>query len=316
MTEGLIVKALSGFYYVEAFEDGKAAGNARAGCAPTVYQCRARGLFKKEGATRVTPLVGDRVRFDVTDEKDAEGYVTEILPRRNAFIRPPVANVEVFLVTVAAKDPDPNPELTDRFLVSAEAADAEAVVVVNKDDLSPAAARKMAQIYRGVYPVAVVSAQTREGTDALWEMIKGRTVAFAGASGVGKTSLLACWAEDLAASMETGEVSRKTGRGKHTTRHVEIFRCADGTLLFDTPGFSAFEPAEAANLAAGRMDMLFPEFLPYLGGCRFDNCSHTHEPGCAVRAALEAGKIRQTRYGSYVKVLEEVEKWQNYHHQS
>ncbi|MDR1816162.1 MAG: ribosome small subunit-dependent GTPase A [Clostridiales Family XIII bacterium] len=299
MPDGRIVKALSGYYYVDT-------GDA-------VWQCRARGIFKKDG---VTPLVGDEVRMSVTDEKDGEGVVEEILPRVNAFIRPPVANVEMFLVTVAATEPEPNPELTDRFLVSAEAADAEAVVVINKDDLSPVQAKRIAAIYKDVYPVAIVSAENGEGMDALWALVRGKRVAFAGASGVGKTSLLACLLDDVQAGLETGAVSRKTGRGKHTTRHVEIFRCADGTMLYDTPGFSSFEPSEAADLAGECLGRLFPEFAEPSESCRFDDCTHTHEPDCAVRAALEAGRIRPSRYASYEKILREVEKWQNFHHRS
>jgi ribosome biogenesis GTPase len=288
MTGGqtMIVKALAGYYYVDT--EG------------TVYQCRARGALRKG----VTPLVGDFVRFSVTDEADMEGVVEEILPRRNSFIRPPVANIDLFLVTVAAASPEPNLELTDRFLISAETASVEAVVCVNKTDLSPARARRIAAVYRGIYPAVMVSAETGEGVEDLRDLVRGRSVAFAGASGVGKTSLLSfLTGKD---GLEVADVSRKTGRGRHTTRHVEIFRDADGTRLFDTPGFTSFETMETADLGEDRADGFFPEFRNFLGKCRFDDCTHEHEPDCAVRAALDAGKLRPSRYNSYLKLLGDV----------
>ena len=310
MTEGRIAKALSGFYYVETRETESG--------DPKVYQCRARGIFRKKG---LVPLVGDFVRMRVTDEADDEGVVEEIFPRRNAFVRPPVANVDLFFVTLAAADPEPNPSLTDLFLANAEAAHAEAAVIINKEELDPVRAKKVASVYAGVYPVCLVSAETGEGIESLRVLATGKNVAFAGASGVGKTSLLvrlAGFGGDGAP--ETGSVSRRTGRGRHTTRHVEIFEAEDGARYFDTPGFSSFDLSEmgegAAGLAGERTDNLFPEFRPYLGRCRFDDCTHIREPDCAVRAALAAGKIRASRYESYAKLLEEVKKWRNCQYRS
>ena len=281
--KGQIVKALAGFYYVDTGE--------------TVYRCRARGIFKKDG---VTPLVGDFVSISVQDEE--EGVVDSLEPRRNAFVRPPVSNVDIFIVTVSTAEPEPSLELTDRFLVTAEASDAEACVCINKDDLSQAQAKRIAAVYEGLYPIVILSALTGDGIPELRATVSGRSAAFAGASGVGKTSLIALLTgED---ELKTGGVSEKTGRGKHTTRHVEIFKLADGTRVYDTPGFTSFEAAEAADLADANIDALFPEFKDYLGACRYTDCTHEKEPGCAVRAALENGDVKRSRYISYIKMLD------------
>ena len=282
MTDGQIVKALAGFYYVDT--------------GGTVYRCRARGIFKKEG---LTPLVGDYVRISIQDAE--EGVVDEILPRRNAFIRPPVANIDIFIVTASAAEPEPSLELTDRFLITAEAAGAEACVCINKDDLSPAAAKRVAEVYEGLYPTVVMSAATGEGVPELRKVIAGRSAAFAGASGVGKTSVIALLLGEPA--LETGEVSVRTGRGRHTTRHVELFALGGGTKLYDTPGFTSFEAGLAADLEGINPDALFPEFEEYLGGCRFKDCRHENEPECAVRAAAGDGRIKGSRYYSYLKLL-------------
>lgn len=282
---GQIVKALSGFYYVDT-------GDA-------VYQCRARGIFKKEG---VTPLVGDYVRITVQDAE--EGVVDEVLTRKNAFVRPPVSNVDVFVVMVAAADPPPSLELTDRFLVTAEAAGADAIVCINKNDLSPVQARRVADVYSGIYSTVLMSALTGEGFSALKTLISGRSAAFAGPSGVGKTSLIALLTGE--ADLETGGVSAKTGRGKHTTRHVEIFRLPDGTKYYDTPGFSSFETQAAASLAGTEPGAFFPEFRECLGACRFKDCRHENEPDCAVRTAVESGIVKRSRYDSYLKLLAEL----------
>jgi len=247
--------------------------------------------------------VGDRVRITVQDAE--EGVVEEILPRKNMFIRPPVANVDVFLVTVAAASPEPNLELTDRFLVCAEAAGADAVVCANKEDLSPAAVRRIQSVYRGVYPVIALSCAAGTGIPALRAAIRGKSAAFAGASGVGKTSLvgLLLGSEELS----VGDVSRKTGRGRHTTRHVEIYAGEGGTRIYDTPGFTSFETTEAAAGMTELPDRYFPEFQRYLGTCRFDDCTHEHEPGCAVRAAVDEGQIGRSRYRSYLRIRAEQE---------
>jgi len=289
MADGQIVKALAGFYYVDTGE--------------AVYRCRARGIFKKDG---VTPLVGDYAGISIQDEE--EGVVDSIEPRRNAFIRPPVANVDIFVVTVSTAEPEPSLELTDRFLITAEAADAEACVCINKDDLLPAEAKRIASVYEGLYPTVVMSAMTGDGIPELKALLAGKSAAFAGASGVGKTSLIALLTgeEDL----ETGDVSGKTGRGRHTTRHVEIFKLKDGTRVYDTPGFSSFEASEASDLRDANIDALFPEFEDYLGECRYKDCRHENEPDCVVRKALENGDIQRSRYDSYIRLLEAQRKLQ------
>ena len=289
MANGQIVKALAGFYYVDTGE--------------AVYRCRARGIFKKDG---VTPLVGDYAGISIQDEE--EGVVDSIEPRRNAFIRPPVANVDIFIVTVSTTEPEPSLELTDRFLVTAEAADAEACVCINKDDLLPAEAKRIASVYEGLYPTVVMSALTGDGIPELRALLAGKSAAFAGASGVGKTSLIVLLTGEE--QLETGDVSGKTGRGRHTTRHVEIFKLKDGTRVYDTPGFSSFEAAEASDLKDANIDALFPELGDYLGECRYKDCRHENEPDCAVRKALENGDIQQSRYDSYIRLLEAQRKLQ------
>jgi ribosome biogenesis GTPase len=259
-----------------------------------VYRCRARGLFKKDG---ITPLVGDEAVMDILDEED--GFITEILPRRNSFVRPAVANIDLFVATVAVRDPEPNPETLDRFLAAAEAASADAAICVNKTDLGPA--DFLADVYGGLYDTLPVSTKTGEGMDALKARLAGKRSAFAGPSGVGKSSLINFLLDGD--EIETDGVSRKTRRGRHTTRHVEIFATDFGAELFDTPGYTSFDvvPAEAAEVAD-----LFPEIAKLRGKCRFDDCTHADEPGCAVRESADSGGIAGSRYRSYLRMLNEV----------
>lgn len=280
MTDGQIIKALAGFYYVDTGD--------------RIYMCRARGIFKKN---KITPLVGDNVKITIQD--DEEGVIEEIYPRKNAFVRPPVANIDLFVVTVAVVSPELNTEIVDKFLVSAEAANADILICINKNDLSASESKKIKKIYENIYDVLLVSAELGEGISELEKYCSGKNVAFAGASGVGKTSLLSKISsiEDL----ETGELSRKTGRGKHTTRCVEIFKLENNTKIYDTPGFTSFDVIEIGD---ERLDGFFPEFKKYLGKCRFDNCTHEVEPECAVIEALEKGEIQKTRYRSYLALLE------------
>jgi ribosome biogenesis GTPase len=278
---GTIVKALSGFYYV------------RPTAEQSVYKCRARGIFKKEG---ISPLVGDEAEIDVLDDED--GLVTEILPRRNSFIRPAVANIDLFVATVSTRDPEPHPEVLDRFLVTAEAADAAAIICVNKTDLRPVGF--IDEIYGALYDTVAVSAATGEGMDALRQKLIGRRSAFAGPSGVGKSSIINFLLGRNAS--DTGGVSGKTGRGKHTTRHVEIFETDFGAQLLDTPGYTSFE---GTITEPGTLGMLFPEIAKLSEQCRFDDCMHADEPDCAVCEACATGAIAPSRYSTYRRMLEE-----------
>lgn len=285
MTEGLIIKGVGGFYYVETAE--------------RTYQCRARGLFKKQG---LTPMVGDRVTIEVTEDEEVEGYVTAIHPRTNQFIRPPIANVDLLFVVAAMRHPAPNLRLIDRFLVMAQMADTEAVLCFNKSDLSDNETQAdLMRIYGNSYKVFFLSAKDGDGLESLQDYAAGKQVALAGPSGVGKSTILNHLCK--AASAETGEVSRKTRRGRHTTRHVEIFPMDRGGKVFDTPGFTSFDilEAEEADLAG-----YYPEMRPFLGQCRFDNCRHIKEPDCRVRQAVEEGLISPERYESYTTQIEEM----------
>ncbi len=268
---GVIVKALSGFYYVES-EDG------------SVTECRARGLFRLDGTT---PLVGDKVEF-------SDNTVTQVLPRLNAFDRPPCANVETLVICCAAADPDPSFEVIDKLSVAAEAAGARVVICVNKSDLLTDELRgKFEKIYGNVYPLVFTSALDGQGTERLSEELRGSQAALCGPSGCGKSSLTNLLTRSEAS--QTGSISEKTGRGKNTTRHTELFD-ADGFMLFDTPGFTSFDVPE---LEAEQVQHMFPDIRPYIGKCAFSDCAHLKEPGCAVTDAVRAGFIARARYRSY-----------------
>lgn len=290
--QGTIVKGIAGFYYVLAGE-----GDDR-----KVYECKARGIFRKDG---VTPLAGDRVLMSV--QEDGSGSVDEILPRINVFDRPPVANVETMILVAAAREPEPNFPLLDRFCVMAEQKNCRIAVCVNKADIGdPDVLRRFRNVYGPVYPVFIVSTVTGEGAEELRAFLKGTQAALAGPSGVGKSSIANLLLRSDA--METGEISRKTLRGKNTTRHTELFDAGE-FRLFDTPGFTSFELGEVEE---AQLQHFFPEFAPYLGKCRFDNCRHLDEPGCAVAKAAADKKISRRRYASYkdmMKYLQQLEKY-------
>ena len=288
---GRIVKALSGFYYVT---DGSG-----------VYAARARGVFKKEG---ITPLVGDEVEFDITHEDEVEAFVTKVLPRKNSFIRPPIANVDLLCIVVSAGRPAPAPAIIDKLLVMAEEADTEAMLIINKIDAAKEETLSMLEeIYSGIYPLMKISAKTGEGREDLLAALAGKNAAFCGASGVGKSTLVNMLRP--ASEAQTGDLSAKTGRGKNTTRHVETFGLGNGGTVFDTPGFTSFEipGKEEADL-----QFMFPEMRPYIGKCRFDNCRHLKEPGCAVTEAVEEGKISRSRYESYTAQLADIRENNSY----
>lgn len=291
MTEGRIQKALSGFYYVDTGAE--------------VLTCRARGKFRKDG---LSPLVGDRVQ--VRELGKGEGFVEAVLPRKNAFERPAAANIDQLVVIASAAIPRTDPFLIDRIAAIAALKGCEVVLLLNKCDLDPA--EELYGIYTAAgFPTLRVSAETGEGLDTLIPLIAGKLSAFTGNSGVGKSSILN--ALDPTFHLKTGEISTALGRGRHTTRHVELFRLGCGAEVIDSPGFSSFETEELNWELKQHLPETFPEFRPYLGQCRFQDCSHTREKGCAVLAALKEGKIQPSRHKSYLRLNEELkplQEWQ------
>ena len=291
MTEGRIQKALSGFYYVDTGAE--------------VLTCRARGKFRKDG---LSPLVGDRVQ--VRELGKGEGFVEAVLPRKNAFERPAAANIDQLVVIASAAIPRTDPFLIDRIAAIAALKGCEVVLLLNKCDLDPA--EELYGIYTAAgFPTLRVSAETGEGLDTLIPLIAGKLSAFTGNSGVGKSSILN--ALDPTFHLKTGEISTALGRGRHTTRHVELFRLGCGAEVIDSPGFSSFETEELNWELKKHLPETFPEFRPYLGQCRFQDCSHTREKGCAVLAALKEGKIQPSRHKSYLRLYEELkplQEWQ------
>jgi len=284
MREGRILKALSGFYYVDTGTE--------------LLTCRARGKFRKDG---VSPLVGDRV--EVRELGNGEGFLEKILPRRNAFTRPAVANIDQLVVIASGAIPKTDPFLIDRVAAIAALKACNVVVLLNKCDLDQADA--LYEIYHAAgFPTLRVSAETGEGLEELKGLLAGKLSAFTGNSGVGKSSILN--ALDQRFQIQVGEVSDALGRGRHTTRHVELFRLDFGAEIMDTPGFSSFESEELNLELKHHLPETFPEFFPYLGECRFVGCSHTKEKGCAVLAALKKGDIQKSRHASYLRLYEEL----------
>lgn len=285
-SEGLIVKALSGFYEVQT--------------AQKVERCRARGLFRKEG---ITPLVGDRVRI-------AQGLVTEILPRKNSFLRPPVSNLDLLVVVAADAIPVTEPFLIDRVIAIAANQGVPTLLVVNKTDLTEG--DRLVSIYeKAKIPVIATSAATGAGIEALRQAIAGKICAFTGNSGVGKSSILNALEPDF--QLQVGEISQKLGRGRHTTRHVELHPLACGAMVADTPGFSSFDTERMDLVLKENLQYAFSDFAPYLGQCQFHDCTHLNEPGCRIRQALAAGEIAPSRYQSYVQLYEkakEIHQWE------
>ena len=280
---GRIVRSLSGFYDVQT-PDG-------------VVSCRGRGSLRRG---QEIPLTGDMV--EITVEK-GKGMVEKILPRRNRFIRPAVANVDALVVFAANVNPVTEPFLIDRVAAIAGDQEVEVILCVNKCDLDPAV--DLVRIYRNAgFSVIRASAETGEGVEELRQLIRGKLVAFTGNTGVGKSSMLNRLCPEL--GLATGEVSEKLGRGRHTTRHVELYRLEEDTYVADTPGFASFDTEQMDVLLKENLQYAFPDFAPYLGQCQFHDCSHRAEPACAVREAVEAGKIEKTRYDSYLRLYEKA----------
>ncbi|MCA0969249.1 ribosome small subunit-dependent GTPase A [Halobacillus litoralis] len=287
MTTGKIIKALAGFYYV--LHDGD------------VYQCRGRGNFRKK---KVTPLVGDNVEFKADNQE--EGYILSIDNRKNEFVRPPIANVDQALIVTSAVKPDFNALLLDRFLVLVEAKRIEPFIVISKmDQLTDGEVKEM-ESYKAMYEkigysVILSSVNDPSSMDQVQSHLSGRTTVIAGQSGVGKSSLLN--SIDPRLSIDTDDISESLGRGKHTTRHVELYEISGG-LVADTPGFSSLE---FGDLELDQLPECFPEFVEVQNDCKFRGCLHNKEPKCAVKAGVEDGTISQQRYDHYVHFLEEIQ---------
>ena len=281
---GIIIKAIAGFYYIDAGESG-------------IYACRARGIFRKEG---ITPLVGDRAEFDITDEKDREGNVTRICERRNQLRRPMCANIDEVLIVAAHENPKTASITVDKLLIEAERARIPAVIALNKSDKSDEDVEAIGKNLEACnYKVFRTSPVTGEGLDELKREIAGKTTVLAGTSGVGKSSIANYISGDEI--METGEISAKLGRGKNTTRHSQLIPIPGGGHILDTPGFSAFDTEIDPSKLAG----CFPEMRKYLSDCYFTGCTHTSEPDCAVKSAVENGLIPEERYKNYKIILDE-----------
>lgn len=291
--KGKIVKGIAGFYYVHVVESG-------------VYECKAKGIFRKE---KIKPLVGDNVEIDVINESEKTGNITEILPRKNELIRPAVANIDQALIVFAVTSPKPHLNLLDRFLIMMESKSIPVTLCFNKKDLADEKEWELLkEIYEACgYPVIFTSAAKEENIDQVRKILEGKTTALAGPSGVGKSSLINLLDPD--ANMETGEISRKIERGRHTTRHSELFSIGGETYIMDTPGFGSlyvndFEKEDLKDY--------FREFRPYEGSCRFQGCSHIHEPGCEVKEALSEGFIPKSRYENYLEMYRELEQKKRY----
>lgn len=291
--QGKIIKGIAGFYYVNVVESG-------------IYECKAKGVFRKDG---IKPLVGDDVEIEVLSEQDMEGSISEILPRKNELIRPAVANIDQALVVFAVTKPKPHFHLLDRFLVMMESKKIPVVLCFNKTDLSKnSQIEELSSIYAKCgCPIIFTSAKMQENTEDLRKLLQGKTTAIAGPSGVGKSSLINLLQSEV--KMETGSISRKIDRGRHTTRHSELIVLGEESYIMDTPGFSSlyvntFEKEE--------LKYFFPEFGEYEGKCRFHSCDHIHEPGCAVKEAVEAGDIHRIRYDDYAEMYRELQERKRY----
>ena len=291
--QGKIIKGIAGFYYIYAEDDN-------------VYECKAKGIFRKDNQK---PLVGDNVEITILDQVEKEGNLVSILPRKNSLIRPAVANVDQAFVIFAADKPKPNFMLLDRFLIMMEQEGVPAVICFNKKDLvTEKEAGELYEVYKSCgYRVILSSTLDGEGTDEIREILEGKTTVVAGPSGVGKSSLTNLLQGEI--KMETGEISRKLKRGRHTTRHSQVIPVGENTFLMDTPGFSSLY---IMGMEEQELKDYFPEFRKYEEKCRFQGCRHIHEPDCEVKEALERGEISRIRYEDYLSLYEELKEKRRY----
>lgn len=287
--EGILIKGFGGFYFVRLEDE--------------IYTCSVRGTLKQ---MEMKPTTGDKVVFQETGT--GEGVITGILTRKNSFIRPPVANVEKMVVVISATKPEPKLSILDRFLVMAESKETEIVICLNKIDMvSKEIADSILAAYKDIYPTVPVSADTGKGIETLASYMREGTVAMIGPSGVGKSTLLNLLHPP--ADAKTGEISSKTGRGRHTTRHVELFNTKWGGWIYDTPGFTSFDVPCITEEALARC---FPEIYSLSVNCKYNNCRHVKEPGCSVIAGVASGKVGASRYKSYLDQIQEIRKRRNY----
>lgn len=291
--QGKIIKGIGGFYYVHA-ADG------------VIYECKARGIFRREN---IKPLVGDLVKMETINAAEKTGNILKILPRKSALIRPAVANIDQALVVFAIVKPEPNFNLLDRFLIMMEQQNLPCMICFNKSDIASDKERENLQrAYETCgYKVLMISVREKEGLEEVRALLQGKTTTVAGPSGVGKSSLINYLYPQ--AAMETGAISKKIDRGKHTTRHSELFVLDEESYIMDTPGFSSLR---LFDMEKEELKDFYPEFRDYDGGCRFRGCAHMNEPGCGVKEALAAGKISEVRYHNYTVLYEELKNRKKY----
>lgn len=291
--QGKIIKGIAGFYYIHTPGMG-------------VYECKAKGIFRNQ---KIKPLVGDNVEIDIIDEDNKKGNLIKIIKRKNELIRPAVSNVDQALIIFSVTSPDPNLNLLDRFLITMLIQEVETVICFNKSDIvTKEEIDNLNEIYSNCgYKVLFISALLEEGLDDINEILKDKTTVLAGPSGVGKSSLINRINPE--ANMETGVISEKIKRGKHTTRHSELFNVNGTTYIMDTPGFSSLYINE---IAQDDLKNYFPEFIDYENDCRFNGCIHVNEPDCGVKKALQEGKISKVRYQNYIDLYHELKEQRRY----